>query len=302
MSNTWVLLACLLLRTYCSFLLCWLPSQGQLTHRRNYDKAFFVSPCLPMGLRYEFRVSPPRKSLVVAIRAIGAAGVVPQTLIAGRRTELTDRALLAAGPFAPIVAIKTIAAIHWQAGSPSGSREYPSSGAARRGRAGETSEPDPMPASEKPAARQPRRPTAPQPRRSGLVLAALLLGRLATFPICRPGAEFAAEAGVQSAQCDLRSGLDGPLCADGAGVQAGYAPAPASTPKRSLRRSSPSSLSLLSTRHGRSCFLPRIVRGSDVVPPVRAILLTLVFMAQIDWLAAACPARRSPPGSPSRRR
>jgi hypothetical protein len=67
-----------------------------------------------MGLRYEFRVSPPGETLVVAIRALGAQGVALHAALSGRRREFSDGQLLAAGLATPLVALKTIAAIHWE--------------------------------------------------------------------------------------------------------------------------------------------------------------------------------------------
>lgn len=78
-------------------------------------KTFFVSPFLPMALRYEFHVSPPAESLVVTIRASGPDGVALRAALTGRRRELTDRALLRAALSMPLVGVKTIAAIHWEA-------------------------------------------------------------------------------------------------------------------------------------------------------------------------------------------
>jgi DUF1365 family protein len=89
-------------------------AQAEGEARQSCAKAFFVSPFLPMGLRYEFRVSPPGETLVVAIRAIGPEGVALQAALSGRRREMSDGALLAAGLAIPSVALKTIAAIHWE--------------------------------------------------------------------------------------------------------------------------------------------------------------------------------------------
>jgi len=83
--------------------------------RQGCDKAFFVSPFLPMGLRYEFHVSQPDESLAVAIRVYGPDGVALHAALAGRRRDLSDRALLAVGLRIPAVALKTLAAIHWEA-------------------------------------------------------------------------------------------------------------------------------------------------------------------------------------------
>jgi len=78
-------------------------------------KTFFVSPFLPMGLRYEFHATPPGETVTLAIRASGPDGVVLRAALAGERRELTDAALLKAGLSAPLEAVKTTAAIHWEA-------------------------------------------------------------------------------------------------------------------------------------------------------------------------------------------
>jgi DUF1365 family protein len=78
-------------------------------------KAFFVSPFLPMGLRYEFRVAPPGEKTSVAIRAIGRDGVVLRAALTAQRRELNDGALLRAGLAVPVIGIKTMAAIYWEA-------------------------------------------------------------------------------------------------------------------------------------------------------------------------------------------
>jgi uncharacterized protein len=83
--------------------------------RQACDKAFFVSPFLPMGLRYEFQVAPPGDAITLAIRASGPDGPVLRAAIAGERRDLTDRALLRAAFIVPLVSVKTIVAIHWQA-------------------------------------------------------------------------------------------------------------------------------------------------------------------------------------------
>jgi DUF1365 family protein len=83
--------------------------------RQACDKRFFVSPFLPMGLRYEFHVAPPGGSLTVAIRASGPDGVMLRAALTGERHELTDGALLKAGLAVPLEAMKTTAAIHWEA-------------------------------------------------------------------------------------------------------------------------------------------------------------------------------------------
>ena len=89
------------------------PAGG--TVRQACDKTFFVSPFLPMDLRYEFQVSEPGKQIAVAIRAVGRDGPVLRAALAGERRPLTDRSLARAAAAIPLVAMKTIAAIHWEA-------------------------------------------------------------------------------------------------------------------------------------------------------------------------------------------
>ncbi len=83
--------------------------------RQACDKTFFVSPFLPMGLRYEFQVSPPGDSIMVAIRVVGPEGPVLRAALAGERRALTDRALAWVALTVPLIAMKTLFAIHWQA-------------------------------------------------------------------------------------------------------------------------------------------------------------------------------------------
>jgi len=89
------------------------PAQGEV--RQACDKAFFVSPFLPMGLRYEFRVAPPGESVAVAIRVAGPDGPILRAALTAKRRPFTDAMLARAALAVPFVAIKTVAAIHWQA-------------------------------------------------------------------------------------------------------------------------------------------------------------------------------------------
>ena len=82
--------------------------------RQACDKAFYVSPFMPMALRYAFEVSPPGEDVRVAIQVSDTDGLLLNTAFAGRRAELTDRALLAAFFGTPLLALKVLAAIHWE--------------------------------------------------------------------------------------------------------------------------------------------------------------------------------------------
>ena len=83
--------------------------------RQSCDKAFFVSPFLPMGLRYEFQVAPPGKTIVLSIQANGPDGPALQAGLSGERRNLVDRQLLRVAIRIPFVALKATLAIHWEA-------------------------------------------------------------------------------------------------------------------------------------------------------------------------------------------
>jgi uncharacterized protein len=83
--------------------------------RQACAKSFFVSPFMPMGLRYDFHVSSPRETLTVAIRASAPDGVMLRAALTAARRDLTDANLLKAGFAVPVEAMKTTAAIHWEA-------------------------------------------------------------------------------------------------------------------------------------------------------------------------------------------
>lgn len=90
--------------------------------RFHSDKVFHVSPFLPMDLAYDWRVSPPgeRLNVHIALRRRGApAGpaqprVFDATLSLQRR-PLDGRQLAAVLARHPLMAMKVVLAIHWQA-------------------------------------------------------------------------------------------------------------------------------------------------------------------------------------------
>jgi uncharacterized protein len=83
--------------------------------RQRCRKAFYVSPFMDMDLRYEFRVAVPDDQVSVGISAKSPAGLVISAVLAGTRRDLTDRTLLSAFMTIPMVTLKVIAAIHWEA-------------------------------------------------------------------------------------------------------------------------------------------------------------------------------------------
>ncbi|MFA5120993.1 DUF1365 domain-containing protein [Zavarzinia sp.] len=78
-------------------------------------KAFHVSPFNPMAQTYRFWIAPPDDHLSLAIEVGDAEGPVMRAGLTGGRRPLTARSVLAAVLAHPLMTLKVIAAIHWQA-------------------------------------------------------------------------------------------------------------------------------------------------------------------------------------------
>jgi DUF1365 family protein len=79
------------------------------------DKHFYVSPFIGMEARYRFRLAPPGDRLKVAIRQSVPEGELLIATLTGRRKPLTNGALARAFATHPLMTVKVMAAIHWQA-------------------------------------------------------------------------------------------------------------------------------------------------------------------------------------------
>ncbi len=79
------------------------------------DKSFHVSPFIGMDATYRFRLAEPDDRLSVTIRESVPAGELLIATLTGRRVPLTDGALARAFITHPLMTVKVIAAIHWQA-------------------------------------------------------------------------------------------------------------------------------------------------------------------------------------------
>jgi DUF1365 family protein len=89
---------------------------GGAVARHGCAKTFFVSPFLGLDMTYDFRLSAPGERVTTAILGRGADGApVIAAAFAGGRRDLTDRELSRAFWRHPLVTLKVIAAIHWQA-------------------------------------------------------------------------------------------------------------------------------------------------------------------------------------------
>ena len=93
-----------------------IPVQGDAAVvRQTCDKAFYVSPLQEMAMAYAFTVRPPGEQVFVAIDSSDAEGPMLHAAFTARRTELSDPAILGAFLAAPLLMLKVLAAIHWEA-------------------------------------------------------------------------------------------------------------------------------------------------------------------------------------------
>ncbi|WP_193369017.1 DUF1365 domain-containing protein [Pelagibius marinus] len=82
---------------------------------QSAEKRFYVSPFIGMASRYDFRLTVPGDKLAVAIRQEVPEGGQLLARQSGRRRDLSDRNLLRAFFAYPLMTVKIIAAIHWEA-------------------------------------------------------------------------------------------------------------------------------------------------------------------------------------------
>ena len=78
-------------------------------------KSFHVSPFLPMDMRYRFRVRAPGPRAAVFISVADTQGTVLAASFAGDAVPLTDRALALQLLRMPVLGLKILGAIHWEA-------------------------------------------------------------------------------------------------------------------------------------------------------------------------------------------
>ncbi|KRE00818.1 hypothetical protein ASE61_20495 [Bosea sp. Root670] len=83
--------------------------------RQEADKVFHVSPFMNLDMRYAFAVTPPGQRISVAIDGHDAEGRLITAVLSGKRTELSDAALLRLLATHPLLTLKVTAAIHWHA-------------------------------------------------------------------------------------------------------------------------------------------------------------------------------------------
>ncbi|HTJ62615.1 MAG TPA: DUF1365 domain-containing protein [Alphaproteobacteria bacterium] len=78
-------------------------------------KQFYVSPFISLDGEYRFRLKPPDDRLSIAIRQAAPDGQSLHAVLSGHAAPFADRTLLRALFGYPLMTVKVIAAIHWEA-------------------------------------------------------------------------------------------------------------------------------------------------------------------------------------------
>ncbi len=86
------------------------------TVRQTCDKAFHVSPFMDLSMTYDFVVTPPGASLSTAVNGRTREGAPMITAnFRGLRHDLTDARLMRDFFAFPLMTLKVVAGIHWEA-------------------------------------------------------------------------------------------------------------------------------------------------------------------------------------------
>jgi hypothetical protein len=95
--------------------------------RQVRDKCFYVSPFIGMQMRYHFRLTAPGREVKLRILETDSGGPLLAATVHGRRRRLTSTHLLAAFCTLPLVTLKVMGGIHYEAARLwlKGARLYP---------------------------------------------------------------------------------------------------------------------------------------------------------------------------------
>lgn len=83
--------------------------------RQGAAKSLYVSPFMDMAMDYAFKGRAPGEALTLTIDGYDAEGLLITATMTGRRQALTDARLLSAVVALPLLTLKVMAAIHWEA-------------------------------------------------------------------------------------------------------------------------------------------------------------------------------------------
>lgn len=83
--------------------------------RQSCDKSLYVSPFIAMEARYRFRITPPGSRVGLLIRQSDRDGFLLTAAFNGKREDLSDRSLARCLIRYPLLTLKVMAGIHWEA-------------------------------------------------------------------------------------------------------------------------------------------------------------------------------------------
>ncbi|TYC50392.1 DUF1365 domain-containing protein [Rhodobacterales bacterium] len=83
--------------------------------RQHARKEFYVSPFVDMEQHYHFRMMPPGRTVRVRILEKDESGPLLSATFSGSGAAMTNRSILRACARVPLLGLKVIGAIHWQA-------------------------------------------------------------------------------------------------------------------------------------------------------------------------------------------
>ncbi|MDI7862625.1 DUF1365 family protein [Rhizobiaceae bacterium n13] len=88
---------------------------GAGTIRQSCAKQLYVSPFVPMQCNYRFRIIAPGTRVLVGIDEADADGLLLVATFTGERRQLCDRQLIRTFFQYPLMTLKVMAGIHWEA-------------------------------------------------------------------------------------------------------------------------------------------------------------------------------------------
>ncbi len=92
-----------------------IPTEEQGKISQEHAKVFHVSPFIPMDCTYKFKIFEPNETLNIAIHQFMKEGKILTATWHGQREDLNDKTLLRAVLGHPLMTIKVIVGIHWEA-------------------------------------------------------------------------------------------------------------------------------------------------------------------------------------------
>lgn len=91
------------------------PPDTSVPIRHGCAKTFYVSPFLSPDCRYNFRIAPPDEDVAIAINEEETGRPILTASFAGKRRALNDRALARMLLHYPLMTVKVVVAIHYEA-------------------------------------------------------------------------------------------------------------------------------------------------------------------------------------------